>query len=260
MTTVLITGGAGVLGSQLVMKTSAAGYMTRGMSRRERPPALPTDVQWTRADLESGDGLAEALAGVDVIIHAASSARERTWQIDVEGTQRLVKEASACGVSHIIYISIVGIDRIPTPYYRSKVAAEEVITSGTLPWTILRATQFHDLLNQFIRGYLHRGFILAPVTYQYQPVDVGEVASVLCACVAQGPRQRVPDMGGPEVRALGQLISAWLATHHLHRLIIPKHVSGEQARAFENGYNTCPDNRQGRVTWAAWLAGTVAPR
>jgi len=259
MTTVLVTGGAGVLGTQLVMKTNAEGYVTRGMSRRERPSALPSGVQWMRADLESGGGLAQALIGVDVIIHAASSARERSWQIDVDGTQRLVKEARACGVSQIIYISIVGIDRIPLQYYRSKIAAEEVIMSGDLPWTILRATQFHDLLDQFIRGFMKFGFIVAPVTYQFQPVDVGEVATVLCAFVKQGPQQRVPDMGGPEVMTMGRMISIWLMAHRMHRLIIPLPVIGRQAHAFKNGYNTCPANRQGRVTWAAWLAGTVAP-
>ncbi|MCL4507215.1 MAG: NAD(P)H-binding protein [Chloroflexi bacterium] len=253
MTTVLVTGGAGMLGRQLLPRLAQAGYATRGMSRRERPEGLPPGVEWASADIENGAGLAQALSGVEVIVHAASSARERSWQIDVEGTRRLIEQAAAQGVKHIVYISIVGIERIPTPYYKNKVAAEEAITVGGVPWTILRATQFHDLLDRYITGYLRRPISLAPVSYRYQPVDAGEVAAALCDCVAQGPRGRAPDMGGPEVKTIGQLIPPWLAARGMRRLVIPRPVRGDVARAFQSGYNTCPANRQGRVTWEEWL-------
>ena len=254
MTTVLVTGGAGVLGSLLVAKLNAAGYTTRGMSRRERPATLPAGVQWVRADLETGVGVVESLSGVDVIVHAASSAMQHSRQVDVDGTRRLLELARTRAISHVVYISIVGIERIPLGYYKDKVAGEEAVMAGGVPWTILRATQFHNLIDRFLRGFTK--YVLAPVAtdFQYQPVDAGEVADALIACVSAGPRGRVPDMGGPEVLTLGRMIRPWLVARGLHRLVIPVRAPGALAHAFRHGYNTCPNNRQGKVTWADWLS------
>ena len=258
MTTVLVTGAAGMLGRQLLPRLIAAGYATRGMSRRARPAGIPDNAAWFSADVETGAGLADALAGVEVVVHAASSARVRSYEIDMEGTRRLVDAAAARGVAHFIYISIVGIERIPTPYYKNKVAAEETIIAGRVPWTILRATQFHDLIDRFIAGYLRGPFALAPLSYRYQPVDAGEVAAALCECAIRGPCGRAPDMGGPQVHTIAQLIKPWLAAHRLRRLVIPRIERDEVARAFRLGYNTCPDNRQGRIAWEEWLRTRAA--
>src|SRR5512140_1838604 len=123
MTRVLITGAAGSLGRHLVSQARDAGYTVRGSGRRERPPELPGDVEWAQADLGTGQGVAQSLAGADVILHAASNAREDPQAIDVEGTRRMLQLARDARVSHVVYISIVGIDRIPTPYYQAKLAA-----------------------------------------------------------------------------------------------------------------------------------------
>ncbi|MEK8108823.1 NAD(P)H-binding protein [Micromonospora sp. M12] len=116
------------------------GITVRATSRR---PQSGSDVEWVVADLATGDGVAEAVTGVDAVLHLASAPRGRqTHQVDVVGTRRLVAAAGAAGVGHLVYISIVGVDRVPFSYYQQKLAAEQEITAGPVPWSVLRATQF----------------------------------------------------------------------------------------------------------------------
>jgi hypothetical protein len=109
-------------------------------------------------------------------------------------------------------------------------------------------------LDHFLRGFTKYPVSLVPTDFQYQPVDVGEVADALCACVAAGPQGLVPDMGGPEVMTVGRMIRPWLAANRMRRLVIPIRLPGALAHALRHGYNTCPQNLQGKVTWAEWLA------
>ncbi len=142
---VLVTGGTGTLGQALTPQLRQAGYTLRVMSRRDAPAGIT--VEWARASLETGEGLDTAVAGTEVIIHAASSSTRRAQQVDVVGTERLLAAAHRAGVGHFIYISIVGIEQVPFPYYRYKLAAEKLVEAGGVPWSILRTTQFHNLLD-----------------------------------------------------------------------------------------------------------------
>jgi uncharacterized protein YbjT (DUF2867 family) len=127
MTNVLVTGGAGRLGSKVVKELTATGYRVRIMSRKPQPPNVLSTTEWAQADLETGQGIADAVTGIDVVVHAASSPFKHTRQIDIDGAQLLLEQARAAGVAHVIYISIVGIDCIPYSYYRAKLAAEELV-------------------------------------------------------------------------------------------------------------------------------------
>lgn len=255
MTRVLITGGTGVLGRQLKERLSARGYGVRMMSRKPRPATWAEDMEWAQADLETGAGLETALAGTPMVVHCASSPLRRAQEVDVEGTRRLLNVARAAGVQHLVYISIVGIDRIPTyPYYRIKLEAERVIERAGLPYTILRATQFHDLLDAVLQPVQRWPFAVLPKDLQFQLVDSGEVAEALAECVAAGPVGRAPDMGGPQVLVSKDIIAAWLAARGLRRPVIHLPLPGKAAAGFRQGLNTCPQNRQGKVTWAEWLA------
>ena len=118
MTKVLVTGGAGMLGREVVKQLTATGSRARIMSRKRRPPDVLSATEWVQADLETGQGVADAVSEIDVVVHAASSPFRHTRQIDVDGTRFLLEQARAAGVAHVIYISIVGIDRIPYDYYR----------------------------------------------------------------------------------------------------------------------------------------------
>jgi uncharacterized protein YbjT (DUF2867 family) len=125
---VLVTGGTGGLGRELVPRLAAAGHAVRVMSRRTAPAGATGE--WARADLVTGDGLDEAVRGVDVVVHAASNALQDTRATDVDGTRRLAEACKRAGVANLLYVSIVGVDRIGHPYYRAKWDAERALARG----------------------------------------------------------------------------------------------------------------------------------
>jgi uncharacterized protein YbjT (DUF2867 family) len=251
MTRVLVTGGAGGFGQALVPRLQSRGYTVRIMSRRPAPPS--GTAEWAQADIESGAGLAAALAGADVVVHAASSPARHTQQIDVEGTRRLLDAARGAGVGHFAYISIVGIERVPYAYYRAKLAAEELVHRAGLPWSILRATQFHTLIDMLLRGADRFPLFLLPSDLRFQPIDTGEAAERMAEAVAAGPAGQLPDIGGPEVLTLGAMARAWMAARGRPRRVIHLPLPGGFASALRQARNTCPDQRYGRITWADWL-------
>src|SRR5918998_3564118 len=191
---ILVTGGSGSLGSRVVDRLRYPGREVRVLSRSGRPGTV-------QGDLLTGEGLKDAVKGVDVVVHCASSPT-KTRQIDVEGTERLLKTANRAGISNFVFISIVGVDRNPYyPYYRMKLEVEQMIEASPVPWTILRATQFHEFVLRFVR-LLGRGPVaLAPKQFLLQPIDRGEVADRLAELALSGAAGRVPDVGGPEVKA-----------------------------------------------------------
>lgn len=254
MQNVLVTGAAGTLGRLAVTHLSAAGYRVRGMGRREVPEDLLAGVEWERADLQTGEGLVEAVRGMDVIVHVASSPFKHTWQIDVEGTRRLLNQAREAGVAHVVYISIVGIERIPFAYYQAKLAAERLIQNSGLAWSVLRATQFHSLIDLGLQALARFPLLLAvPTDLRFQLIDQDEVAQRLCEVVQAGPAGRLPDIGGPEVCSLGELTRNWLRARGMRRIVLPFRLPGKVARGFRRGDNTCPQQAAGKRTWDEWL-------
>ena len=177
MQQILVTGGAGKLGRLVVKHLSEVGYAVRGMSRRAIPGADWPGTQWVQADLETGVGLPQAVQGVDVIVHAATGGNRHTWQIDVEGTRRLLEAAREADVAHVVFISIVGVDRVPYAVGKAKLAGEDLIEHSGLPWSILRATQFHYGID-FLFSTLTRLPLVAlmPTDLLLQPVAEEEVA------------------------------------------------------------------------------------
>ena len=148
MDTVLITGGTGHLGRDLVSRLKGP-YRIRVVARSA---GSDPDVEWLRGDLATGEGIADALVGTQTLIHAAtlSPAARRGYfvpkdlwtspsEVDREGTSRLLDLAAAAGVGHILYVSIVGIDRPRVPYLRRKLEAEYLVRQGPIPWSIARA-------------------------------------------------------------------------------------------------------------------------
>ncbi|WP_030446551.1 SDR family oxidoreductase [Actinocatenispora sera] len=245
MTRVLVTGGTGVLGRALVERLKERAEV-RVLSRRE---GLPTGS--VRGDLESGTGLAQALDGVDAIAHCATSADYRHPERDVAQTRRLLAER---GERPLTYISIVGVDEIPFAYYRAKLNSELAIAQSGAPWTVLRATQFHDLVLRFLRPIARPPIALVP-NLTVQPVDVGDVADRMADLVLGEPAGRVPDMGGPEVTALPDLMRTYLSVAGLQRRVLrmPVRLPGRTMAAFRGGAHLTPDHPDGRVTFAEYL-------
>jgi uncharacterized protein YbjT (DUF2867 family) len=206
-------------------------------------------------DLTTGAGLTESVVGVDVIVHLASNSRN-AGAVDVEGTQRLVDVARTAGVKHLLYVSIVGIDRIPFAYYQRKLAAERLIAESGVPFSILRATQFHSFVAFLLNEASRYPFMMPiPSGFFVQSVAVEEVAARLCRAVDDGPRGRLPDFGGPEVLPVEEVATAWIGRTRpsVGLWAVPIYLPGKVAAAFRAGYNTCPDGERGTETWRDWL-------
>ena len=244
---VLVTGGTGVLGRHVVERLGAAGLQTRVLSRSGRPGTF-------RGDLLTGEGLEAAVQGIGTIIHCATSPFRKARQVDVEGTGRLLTAASRVGVSHLVYISIVGIDRAASyPYYRIKLETERVVESSPVPHTILRATQFYDLVLMVMRFVDRLPVMPIPRGFLGQPIDAGEVAARMVELALSEPAGRVPDIGGPEVRTLADAARAYQEITGRRRMIFEVTVPGKTARAFREGALVCPDRAYGKILWEDFL-------
>ena len=238
--TILVTGGTGSLGTPTVALLTKAGRDIRVLSRKPGPYV---------GDLTSGAGLAEAFAGVDTVLHLATSAGSK----DTTQTRNAVEAARVAGVSHFVYISIVGVDLVPYPYYRSKLASERIIQESGIPFTLLRATQFHGFIAMFIR--LQRRFpVILAVDVPDQPIAVEEVAERLVELVKAGPAGRVADIGGPEHLRLRDAIATWQAAAGTHKPVWMLHFFGKTIRAFKDGKHMTALPGFGRETFAEYAA------
>ena len=243
---ILVTGGTGLLGQRVAYRLRSAGREVRVLSRSGRPGTV-------RADVLTGENLDEATEGIDTVIHCASSPR-KTRQIDVEGTERLLEAGGRAGVSHFVFISIVGIDRNPYfPYYRMKLEVERVVESSPVPWTILRATQFHELVLRMLRFLERLPIMPIPKGFLLQPIDVGEVADRLVELALADPAGRVPNVGGPEVRTMAELARAYLGATGRRRKVLEIPLPGKFFRAAREGAMVCPEEAYGKIRWEDFL-------
>ena len=253
MATVLVTGGTGTLGREVVTRLVARQHTTRILSHQSSP-SIPGGVEVTTGDLVSGTGLREAVAGVDAIIYCASSLKSAP-QVDVEGAHSLLQVARANGSPHVVYISIVGVDRSSYPYYVAKRETEMVIERGPLPWTIVRATQFHDYVLRLIQSFGADTLPVVPVPgdLRFQTIDVGEVADHLVSLMEQGPAGHVPDIGGPQVRTIEEMTEAYLRIRGRLATVRSEALPGSIYDVFRSGINLVPDRAVGAITWEAFL-------
>jgi hypothetical protein len=232
-----------------------AGYTVRITSRSTERPGEASPLEWAQADLRTGAGVAEAVAGVDVLVHAASDP-VHSRDVDVLGTEKLLAAAHTTGVGHFVYISIVGIDRVPFIYYKHKLAAEAVIERGKVPWSILRVSQFHSFIDRLLQPLKRVAWVpvfLLPTDFQSQPIDEGEVAERFVELVGAHPGGRQPDIAGPEILRLGDMAKLWLASQGMARPLWRLPILGAAADGFRRGGVTDLSARYGEITWAQWV-------
>jgi len=264
MVRVLVTGATGTLGSALRPRLLAAGHTVRAASRSpptsspgssgvSEEPGRAGDVEWVELDLLEGVGIETAVQDADVVVHAATAPTGDSEAVDVEGTERLLDAAEQAGVSNFVYPSIVGIDEIPYSYYEHKLAAEEAVVSSDVPYTVLRATQFHSFIDELLGTVATSPLWPLPTKFQIQPVAAREVADALVQHATPEPSGRLDPLGGPEVRSLGELARAYREARGLRRAILRLPLPGGMAKAFRAGHATCPDRAVGSVTWETWL-------
>jgi uncharacterized protein YbjT (DUF2867 family) len=260
---ILVTGGTGTLGRLVVRRLHDAGYDLRVLSRHS--DAAKDGIEFMTGDLATGEGIAPAVDGVETIVHLAGSAKG-----DEDKTWNLVRAASSqTRLPHLVYISVVGADRIPIDsrvdramfgYFASKRAAEKVVEDSGLPWTTLRATQFHEGMLTVARQMVKLPVIPVPVGFCFQPVEADEVATRLVELTLGEPSGLVLDMGGPRVYGAAELLRGYLRATKQRRLIVPVWLPGKAAGAFRAGANLAPEQAVGHRTWEEFLAEKLSQR
>lgn len=256
---ILVTGGTGTLGRHVVPRLRDAGRDVRVLSRH--PHDDGDGITHVTGDLATGEGIDAAVAGAEVVVHLAGSSKG-----DGDKARHLVTAAARAGVRHLVYISVVGADAIPQDsgidrtmfgYFGAKRAAERIVAGSGIPWTTLRATQFHDLVLTAVAGMSKLPVVPVPSGFRLQPVAAGDVAARMTELALGAPSGLVPDIAGPRIYPMDELVRSYLRARGKHRLLVPVRLPGEGARAFREGAALASDRAVGLGTWEEFLADRV---
>jgi uncharacterized protein YbjT (DUF2867 family) len=238
-----VAGGTGVVGRHVVVAATAAGHTPVVLSRKHG------------VDVTTGRGLDTALAGVDAVIDVSNMmtiARRRSVRFFVAATENLLEAGRSAGVRHHVALSIVGADRVDFGYYYGKRAQEELVLSGGVPGSVLRATQFHEFAGQLLTR--SPGPVAFVPRMRSQPVAAAEVAAALVDLAAGPAVGQAPEMAGPEVHEMLDLARRVVAATGQRRAVVPLPLPGAVGRAMAGGalLPTGPGPR-GQQTFASWL-------
>lgn len=242
---ILVTGGTGTLGRIAVPRLIGKGARVRVLTRQ--PREARDGVDYVTGDLLEGDIVA-AVDGAETVLHLAGDATT-----DEQTTTTVVRAAQRSGIRHLVFISVIAADRVPLGDFRAKYAAEQVVAHGGVPWTTLRAAQFHDFVLTVAHS-LARSLVMPLPGMRLQPVEVSEVADRLVDLALGGPAGAVRDFAGPEVHEMRDMLHEYLRASDKHRLTLPVRLPGEAGRAYRNDQNLNLDADRGTRTWADYLA------
>lgn len=222
---IAVAGGTGTVGRYVVSIAKDRGHHVTSMSRSGG------------VDLLTGHGLSQALEGVDTVVDVANiptSAQKAAVDFFTATTNNLLGAEKAAGVKHHVALSIVGIEKAPAGYYAGKLAQENLVSSGNMPWTILRATQFHEFVPQVLARTSVGPLALIPRMIT-QPVAAREVAEALVNAAEAGPQGRAADLGGPRVEQLADLVRAYTSRKREKKLVLDVVVPGGMFTAMRSG-------------------------
>jgi uncharacterized protein YbjT (DUF2867 family) len=240
---IAVVGGTGTLGRAVVQALD--GHDVLALGRSTSP----------RIDLRDGSGLDEALAGVDVVVDASNGpASGRAADVLVEGTRRLLAAGQRAGVRHHVGVSIVGCERVRNAYYDVKAEQERLVEAAPVPWSIVRSTQFHDLLAWGFGKTGRYGVLPAPRGV-LQPVDLEAVARLVAQTATAEPLRARVEIAGPEVTPLADLARAFKRARRSHAVVVRVPFPGATGRGLREGRLTSPHAaHRGELTFAQWLA------
>ncbi|HVW81781.1 MAG TPA: NAD(P)H-binding protein [Mycobacteriales bacterium] len=248
---VAVVGGTGVVGRHTVEALRAAGHEAVVIARS------------AGVDVASGRGLDAALAGAKAVIDVGNIATVRRSAAEAffdKATRNLLDAGAKAGVEHLVVLSIVGCDRVDLGYYFGKRRQEELVLAGPLPFTILRATQFHEFPGQLID---RTPPVPVPVNVvprmRSQPIAAREVGTALARIVGEAPAGRAPDLAGPEVHEMPDLVRMVMRARGSRKAVIGVRLPGATGKALAHG-GLLPDAEgpRGRETFAEWLAAQPA--
>ena len=245
---ILVTGGTGTLGRHVTPLLLDAGCKVRVLSRRSREHK--DGFEFVTGDLLKDEGIEPAVDGAEIVLHLAGGPKG-----DDEATRNLVRVAARAGVQHLVCISVIAADRVPIGYFRSKLGAERAVAESGLPWTTLRAAQFHDLVLTVLQKMAKLPLLPVPGGVRLQPVDSRDVAARLVELTLDEPAGLVPDLAGPNVYGMADLIRGYLRARGKHRLTMPVRVPGKAGRVYRAGENLSLEGADvGTRTWEDFLA------
>lgn len=249
---IVIIGGSGLIGSKLRERLQSSGH--------DAVPASPA----TGVDTLTGAGLAEVLTGAEVVVDVSNSPSFEDLAVleffQTSGKNLLAAEEAA-GVAHHVAVSVVGADRLPdSGYLRAKVAQESLVEASSVPFTLLRSTQFFEFLGAIVSGGADRDGIRLPDAL-LQPVAADDVVDTLADLAVAAPLMGRVELGGPEALPFAEFARRWLANRGDERTV----TADPDARYFGTRLQTDalvagPDARIGRVHLADWLGTPAALR
>jgi len=242
---IAVAGGTGVVGRHVVRELETGGHEPVVLSRSRG------------IDLTRTDGLDEALAGVEAVIDVSNttalSGRAAVTFFDATTGNLLAAEERAA-VGHHVALSIVGVDRVPLGYYQGKLRQEELCLAGPVPATVLRATQFHEFPAQLIARSRNSPVLAIPRMWS-QTVAAREVAAALVAAALDQAAGRLPDLAGPRVERMEDLVRQLLKARGRRGLVVPVRLPGRAGRAMAEGLLLpTEDGSRGTLTFDQWLA------
>ncbi|WP_421383382.1 SDR family oxidoreductase [Bacillus salacetis] len=250
---ILVTGSTGQLGSTLIKQLKGSDHKVKITSRRK--PEGIGHFEWIYSDLSSGEGLESAVKDVDVIIHAATSPIKNSKMVEVLGFKEFLSKMNH--IKHLIYPSIVGIDEIPFRYYKQKHEAEELIKNSSIPHTIVRATQFHNFVEDlFISKPRFKRYIV-PGNFKFQSVDVNEFASHLIGLAEKEPQGRAEDFGGPDIMTLKEMAELKIKKNNESNKVISISFPGKLYKSISDGKNTNSLRKMGKITFGEYLSNKL---
>lgn len=261
MSRVLVVGGTGLAGRAVTAEAVERGHQVVVAARRipdDDADAYVVGAQYVTADLVTGDGLEQAVDGVDVLIDASNAGGRRASHVFAHGSRNLLHTAARFGVGHSVLLSIAGIDGARYPYYRAKLVQERTYLDAPLETRIVRATQFHDFVTSVFERGRRFGMLTAPASTRFQPIAVSDVASVLVdAAEGVGEPDAIRTIGGPRVETARALARQWKAASGTRLPIFAIRLGGPLGSAWRAGRNLAPEHAVDGVAYDAWLSDAV---
>jgi len=225
---------------------------------RERGSTVVPLARATGVDLATGQGLDDALVGVEAVVDVSNRTTAKAGaSIDYfsRATTTVLQAEQRHGVRHHVVLSIVGVDSVRYGYYAGKLEQERLTEAGPVPFTILRATQFHEFAEQML-GRMRLGPVAIVPRIVVQPIAAAEVAQRLADLVEAGPSGRVLDLAGPGQHTLLEMTRKVCRANGQPTLLIPVKVPGPGGRLMTEG-GLLPQGQFdiGQLTFDDWLAG-----
>lgn len=240
---IAVAGGTGLVGRHVVEALSVAGHTPVILSRRHG------------VDLVTGTGVREAVDRADAVIDVSNivtTGRTKSVTFFETATAHLLEAGRAAGVKHHVVLSIVGIDRVTFGYYEGKLRQERLALSGSVPATVLRATQFHEFAGQILARV--PGPVAVVPRQLIRPVAAADVASELVAIALGNPQGLTVELAGPEEHQLVDLARRVVSTRGRRRLVVGVQMPGKGGRAMASGgLLPGPGARFAKQTFDAWL-------